>query len=264
MSLAKCKQAGVRSGVKSCDRSQESPLGHSPCCSRSLQAATFAGSWRYRHRGPCRHEPVSQSVGVLGLTESQSWRHGLGPRFLENGVTGHGECFARHVDLFDSARLPNGFRSQLWKRRIAGNVPLGLEDAVAIQISVLAAIKPNAADHGHLWCNPFRVTGICANVRICLERRARIKPTGNLDEFAAVLGNNEANALDCNLILASRGGALVSRWPSRPAICHAVEVMDELVALSLIPQNLFLASRLLNCSCPCLCLFLIDRGVNQL
>ena len=69
--FAKCKQAGVRSGVKSWERSQASPAGQVPFWRKSLHIATFAGSWIYRHLGPLRHVPVEWE----SATSSRAYPH---------------------------------------------------------------------------------------------------------------------------------------------------------------------------------------------
>jgi hypothetical protein len=55
--LAKCRHVAVLSGVRSCERSQDSPLGQDPIWRKSLQTAVLEGSCTYRHLGPLVHEP---------------------------------------------------------------------------------------------------------------------------------------------------------------------------------------------------------------
>jgi hypothetical protein len=100
-------QVGVRSGVRSWERSHDSPSEQAPCCRISLQIATLDGSCVYRHLGPLRHEPALKSASSpTNLPLAMSWR-----RILLNGIGKNGtsrrESLAGLVDLFDQSAHPD-------------------------------------------------------------------------------------------------------------------------------------------------------------
>lgn len=69
---------------------------------------------------------------------------------LEVGDTGRGKHLARYVDLLDDARSSCDARSQQPKVVVAGDIPLGLHNPVAIQVPVFAPVELDSADYNHL------------------------------------------------------------------------------------------------------------------
>ncbi len=89
--------------------------------------------------------------------------------------------------------------------------------------------------------------------------------TGNLDKLTAVLGHDEPDALDGDLVLVG-GRLLVSRpkCPESSAVCHAIEMTNQLSTLLLVPQSQLLAPRLFHSHGPRLCVLLVYSRVDQL
>lgn len=71
--LAKCKHMAVLSGVRSCERSQDSPLGQDPVWRNSLHTAVLEGSCTYRHLGPLGHEPKKLSLAETQFLPYFAW-----------------------------------------------------------------------------------------------------------------------------------------------------------------------------------------------
>lgn len=83
------------------------------------------------------------------------------------GVTSRRKGRTGHVDLGHGGRAPsNKFQSQRPAARGRIDIPLGLDDAVAVQVPTLAAVELDAADKGNLGRGRGRVVVVaCGWVR---------------------------------------------------------------------------------------------------
>lgn len=82
----------------------------------------------------------------------------------EYRVTHHRKLFARHIDFLHGARLPGYAVSQRSHLTAREDIPLGLDNAMPIQVAVLASVKLDTANHGHPGGCLCRVSIACARI----------------------------------------------------------------------------------------------------
>lgn len=82
-----------------------------------------------------------------------------------------------------------------------GDIPLGFDDGLAVHVSVLGTMEPDATNNCYLGsglgCIGSSWTSVSQSARRRLHEEGR---TRKFDEFAAVLGNGKLDAVDYDFI----------------------------------------------------------------
>ncbi len=140
---------------------------------------------------------------------------------------------------------------------------MGFDDAVTIEVAILAAVELDAADDCRLGRGAGRV-GVPFTVvsRLHAWMLQRRRHTRRFDELAAILRHVEWNTLYDDFVMCC--WSIVSRARAACAVCHAAEVVHELDTFAVVDVLLLLAPRLLNGFGTRLALLLVYGRVDEL